>query len=147
VLRLSRVVQHATLLEKSATMNATDMQPASLKSLATRVLQCNQQRNHDATTPKKPCNFYPEKTPQKLHTVAPELQPETGLDLWRWFTLEADRVFRSSPKSTDSRNLHRGHRNSAERLCRAGDISAARVELEKALAALQGATLTQQNLI
>lgn len=72
---------------------------------------------------------------------------KTELDLWRWFTLEADRVYRQSPKAADLWERHKEHRKAADDLCRAGNISAARAELEKALTALQGATITQPDLL
>lgn len=71
---------------------------------------------------------------------------ESELSLWRWFVLEADRVYRSSPKAADSWNLHKQHRKAAADLCKAGDISAARAEFDKALEALKGAALTQHEL-
>ena len=63
---------------------------------------------------------------------------EDVLALWRWFTLEADRVFRVSSKATASWNRQRGHSEAAVGLCMAGDIPAARVELANALTALLG---------
>lgn len=66
---------------------------------------------------------------------------ETDLDLWRWFVLEADRVFRTSPKVPDSWERHKEHKRAAADLCKAGNISAARAELEKALTVLQGSTI------
>lgn len=72
---------------------------------------------------------------------------ETDLDLWRWFVLKADRVYRSSPKAADSWNQHKEHKRAAAGLCKAGDISAARTELEKALTALHGASITQPDLL
>lgn len=71
---------------------------------------------------------------------------QNTLDLWRWFTLEADKVYRSSPKAADAWNLHRAHRQAAQEHCKAEDISTARAELDKALTALQGAALTQHEL-
>lgn len=67
--------------------------------------------------------------------------------LWRWFVVEADLVFRSSPQAADSWNLHKAHKKAADDLCKAGNISAARVELEKALTALQCASITQPDLL
>jgi len=67
--------------------------------------------------------------------------------LWQWYATEADRVYRSFPKSADTWRLCKDHENAAERLCGGGSIAGARQELEKALAALQGATVTQQTLI
>ena len=64
-------------------------------------------------------------------------------NLWRWFVLEADRVFRSSPKVADSWEHHKEHRKAAQGYCNAGDIPAARAELVKALTALRGATTIQ----
>ncbi|ABK99736.1 hypothetical protein [Pelobacter propionicus] len=72
---------------------------------------------------------------------------DTIITLWRWFTLEADRVYRLSPKAVDSWEQHKQHKEAAMELCRAGDMSAARLELGKALAALQGATITQPDLL
>lgn len=72
---------------------------------------------------------------------------KTELDLWRWFTLEADKVYRQSPKSADSWNLHKTLKSSAQEHCKTGDITAAKTELEKALQALQGAALTQPDLL
>lgn len=68
-------------------------------------------------------------------------------ELWREFTLEADRVYRKSPKTPDTWGQHMKHRYAAVARCRDGDIAAARVELQLALEALQGVSLTQQNLI
>lgn len=67
-------------------------------------------------------------------------------ELWRWFVLEADKVYRQSPKTADSWNLHKRHRKAADDLCGGGNISAARAELEKALTALHGVTITQHEL-
>jgi len=64
-------------------------------------------------------------------------------NLWRWFVVAADKVFRSSPKAPDSWQRHKEHKKAAADLCKAGDISAARAELEKALTALQGTDTTQ----
>lgn len=72
---------------------------------------------------------------------------ESTITLWRWFTLEADRIYRRSAKAADSWERHKVHRHAAGNLCRAGDISAARAELEKSLTALQGATITQPDLL
>lgn len=72
---------------------------------------------------------------------------KTELDLWRWFTQEADRIYRRSAKAADSWERHKVHRQAAGNLCRAGDISAARAELEKSLSVLQGATITQPDLL
>lgn len=69
---------------------------------------------------------------------------ETAFDLWRWFTLAADQIYRSSPKAADAWERHKAHKRAAVAHCKAGDISAARAELEKALTALQGAAVTQQ---
>lgn len=69
------------------------------------------------------------------------------LYLWRWFVLEADRVYRTAPKAADSWKRHNEHKKAADDLCRAGNIAAAKAELEKALEALQGAAMTQQGLI
>jgi hypothetical protein len=71
---------------------------------------------------------------------------ETELDLWRWFLLEADQIYKSAPKSADSWNIHKQHRKAAGDHCTAGNIPAARVEFEKALTALQGVALTQHKL-
>lgn len=82
------------------------------------------------------------ETQAKQHAVI-----ETANTLWRWFTLEADRIFKSSPKTADSWDRHKEHKIAAGTLCTVGNISAAKVELEKALTALQGATITQPNLL
>lgn len=128
-------------------MNATTVQQIGLKALSARVLQRNHVCNHDATTTEEICNFYPEKHPQKLRSVASKLLTEATLDLWRWFVLEADKVYRQSPKSADSWNLHKTLKSSAQEHCKTGDITAAKTELEKALQALQGAALTQPDLL
>lgn len=73
--------------------------------------------------------------------------PETAMSLWRWFVLEADRVYQQSPKATDSWERHKEHKLAAVELCNAGCTAEARGELEKALAALQGAAVTQPRLI
>ncbi len=72
---------------------------------------------------------------------------ETDAELWRWFLAEANKIYRASPKTSDSWNLHKEYKRAAVACCRDGDIPAARAELEKALQALQEVTLTQQNLI
>ena len=70
-----------------------------------------------------------------------------ALHLWRWFALEADRVYRTSPITAEAWARHKVLKKSADDYCRIGDIPAAREELEKALKALRGATVTQQELI
>jgi len=83
-----------------------------------------------------------------LEKLKGNVEPVTDeVDLWRWFTLEAEKVYRSSPKNTDSWNQHQAHRIAAERFCMNGRIPPARLELKKALEALRGVSLTQQNLI
>lgn len=72
---------------------------------------------------------------------------ETVITLWRWFTLEADRVYRQSPKAADTWGRHKEYRIAADTYCKTGNISAARAEFEKALTALQGATITQPDLL
>lgn len=92
---------------------------------------------------------FPADIPPTIATIATIAVATHGtdLDLWRWFVVEADRVYRSSPKAADSWERHKGHRATAQEHCTAGDISAARAELEKALTALQGATITQPDLL
>lgn len=98
--------------------------------------------------PAIPAPFQADKPPTiaTIATIALATH-ETDLDLWRWFTLEADRVYRSSPKAADSWECHKEHKKTAVDHCKAGNISAARAELEKALMALQGATITQPDLL
>jgi hypothetical protein len=72
---------------------------------------------------------------------------ESILDLWRWFTLEADKIYRQSSKAADSWERHKEHKQAAIDFCNAGRKPEARAELEKALTALQGAATTQQELI
>lgn len=72
---------------------------------------------------------------------------ESIINLWRWFALEADRIYRLSPKAADSWEHHKRHKQAAVDLCNAGHIPEARKKLEKALTALRGAATTQQELI
>lgn len=67
--------QPATFDQTSATLSATPNATNTLKAVARAVLDRNKQRNHHATTPEKQRNFYTEKTPEKLRSVADELRP------------------------------------------------------------------------
>ena len=62
----------ATFDTKTATVGATTTQQISLKSLASKVLQRNQERNLSATRQKKDRNFSPENGFQKLRDEAQE---------------------------------------------------------------------------
>lgn len=70
-----------------------------------------------------------------------------ALHLWRWFTLGADRIYRSSPKAADAWERHKEHKRAAAGFCRAGNMPAAVVELRAALKALRGAAITQPDLV
>jgi hypothetical protein len=61
----------ATSDTQGATAPATYPQPMSLKSLASKVLQRNQERNLSATSQEIDRNFSPENEPQKLRVAAP----------------------------------------------------------------------------
>ena len=61
----------ATFDIKTATVGATTTQPISLKSLASKVLQRNQERNSPATGQEIDRNFSPENGPQKLRVADP----------------------------------------------------------------------------
>ncbi len=69
------------------------------------------------------------------------------LNLFRWFAVESDRVFRLSIKSDASWKQHMVHIWAAVAFCKAGDLSMGSIELIKSLAALQGVANTQQELI
>jgi len=60
------------------------------------------------------------------------------LSLWRWFMVEANRVYQTSTKDASLWKNHETNKKAAVSLCKMGRISAARHELEKALTALQG---------
>jgi len=88
-----------------------------------------------------------ELTENQAARLGGKVCPADELHLWRWFTLAADKVYRSSPKAADAWERHKEHKRAAAGFCRAGNISAARAELEKALPALQGAATTQPELV
>jgi hypothetical protein len=85
-------------------------------------------------------------SPAMLERLSGKVE-RTEVELWRWFVLEADKVYRSSTKSTDSWNKHLEHSMAAEALADAGNIPAARAELEKALTVLRGLPAEQQTLL
>jgi hypothetical protein len=85
-------------------------------------------------------------SPAMLERLAGKVE-RIEVELWRWFVTEADKVFRSSTKSAGSWNIHLEHSRAAEALAEAGDIPAARAELEKALTALRGLPAEQQTLL
>jgi hypothetical protein len=68
-------------------------------------------------------------------------------DLFRWYVLEAARIYRSAPMAGGSWDICKGHEKAAEALCIAGNIPAARAELEKALAAMRCLPAKQQSLL
>ena len=88
-----------------------------------------------------------ELSPDQAARLADKVFPADELYLWRWFVLEADRVYKSAPKAVDSWKRHSEHKKAANDYCKAGNISAAKAELDRALEALQGANTTQQALI
>lgn len=67
---LPKGCNYATSTPQGATPDATHVQPAGLKALASAVLERNSQRNSCATPPQQVRNFTPENDPQKLQSFS-----------------------------------------------------------------------------
>ncbi len=81
----------------------------------------------------------PEKT-ERLVAAGLVLNLDEALSICHWFWNIGDQVYRSSDKTHEAWNRHKKHRDAAEAFFETGNTIAARVELEKALAALAGSS-------
>lgn len=82
----------------------------------------------------------------RLITIGVAVEFEPIVSAWRDYMSAADIIFRCSPKSADTWQQHKKELNAAESLFAKGYTPEAGNHLEKALAALQGLSMTQTEL-
>lgn len=82
----------------------------------------------------------------RLVAAGVALDLDAVVSIWRDFAASADKVFRTSSVSSDSWTRHKNHLRTAQALFKTGRTPEARVELDKALSALRGASVAQTSL-